>query len=381
MERIYLDHAATTPMHPLVIEQMTVEMTTTFGNPSSIHRFGREAHSKLEAARQVIADSLKVGVNEIIFNSGGTEGDNTALIETAFLKKESGRHIITSVVEHPAVLKTMTYLEEQGFEVTYLPVDATGQISIEEFQQSLREDTILVSIMYGNNEVGTLLPIQEIGALLKNHPAVFHTDAVQAYGLEIIHPKEFGIDLLSISAHKINGPKGVGFLYQSETVPLAPLIHGGAQEAKRRAGTENLAGIAGLAKAVELLSPEEKGSRKEKYQLFQKTILEALAKAGINYQVNGCLENKLAHILNLWLPEVASELLLMNLDLQGIAVSTGSACSAGTVKPSIILEAMYGKQHPAAKESIRISFGLNNSIEEIQKFTEVLIQIIERLRR
>lgn len=381
MERIYLDHAATTPMHSLVIEEMTVEMTKTFGNPSSIHRFGREAHNKLEEARKIISASLNVSPNEIIFNSGGTEGDNTAIIETAILRKEFGHHIITTAVEHPAVLKTMAYLEKQGFEVTYLGVDSKGQISLEEFKRALRAETILVSIMYGNNEVGTLLPIKEIGELLKAHTAVFHTDAVQAYGLEMVNPKEFGIDLFSISAHKINGPKGVGFLYKSDSVQLLPLLHGGEQEAKRRAGTENLAGIAGLAQAVKLLTTEEKELRKEKYQMFQRIILEALDKVGVHYQVNGMLENKLAHILNLWIPGVSSELLLMNLDLQGIAVSTGSACSAGTVKPSNVLETIYGEGHPATEESVRISFGLNNTVEQMERFAEILIQIIERIRR
>ena len=381
LERIYLDHAATTPIHPLVIEEMTVEMTKTFGNPSSVHSFGREAHTKLEESRQIISNSLNVSPREIIFNSGGTEGDNTAIIETAFLKKESGQHIITSVFEHPAVLKTMAYLEEQGFEVTYLRVDSKGQISLEDFKQALRDETILVSMMYGNNEVGTLLPIKEIGEILKDHPAVFHTDAVQAYGLEVVDPKEFGIDLFSISAHKINGPKGVGFLYKSDAVQLLPLLHGGEQESKRRAGTENLAGIAGLAQAVKLLTTEEKILRKEKYQSFQKIVLERLETAAIEYHVNGGLENRLAHILNLWIPGVSSELLLMNLDLQGIAVSTGSACSAGTVKPSRVLETIYGEGHPAAEESVRISFGLNNTVEQIERFAEVLIQIIDRIRR
>ncbi len=243
VKTIYLDHAATTPMHPQVIEAMTAIMQDTFGNPSSIHGFGRHAHEKLETARQIIADSLQAKPHEIIFNSGGTEGDNTAILETAFSRQKEGRHLITTAIEHPAVLNTMKYLETKGFDVTYLPVDEKGNLSIEEVKKALREDTILVSVMYGNNEIGNLMPIKEIGELLADHPAYFHTDAVQAYGNQTIHPEELGIDLLSISAHKINGPKGVGFLYKRDGVNIPALLLGGEQEEKRRAGTENLAGI------------------------------------------------------------------------------------------------------------------------------------------
>lgn len=276
VKTIYLDHAATTPMHPQVIEAMTEIMQDTFGNPSSIHGFGRHAHEKLETARQIIADSLQAKSHEIIFNSGGTEGDNTAILETAFSRQKEGRHLITTAIEHPAVLNTMKYLETKGFDVTYLPVDEKGNLSIEEVKKALREDTILVSVMYGNNEIGNLMPIKEIGEILADHPAYFHTDAVQAYGNQTIHPEELGIDLLSISAHKINGPKGVGFLYKRDGVNIPALLLGGEQEEKRRAGTENLAGIWGMAKAVELLSPEEREARNNKYKGFQQLILDTL---------------------------------------------------------------------------------------------------------
>ncbi|MGG5343456.1 cysteine desulfurase family protein [Enterococcus sp. AZ192] len=380
MTSIYLDHAATTPMHPSVIEVMAAEMANTFGNPSSIHTFGRQAHRKIENVRQVVAESLHVKPHEIIFNSGGTEGDNTAIIETALSKKEQGMHLITTAIEHPAVLETMKYLETLGFEVTYLPVDETGQLSVEKLKQELREDTTLVSVMYGNNEIGNLLPIKEIGLLLKEHPAVFHTDAVQAYGSEQIAPHELGIDLLSISAHKINGPKGVGFLYKNDALSLPSFLHGGEQEEKRRAGTENVAGIVGLGKAVELLTDDEKKRRHEAYVDYQKLILTKLDQAAVAYQINGAPENKLAHILNVRFPEVSSDLLLMHLDLQGVAISTGSACTAGTVEPSHVLEAMYGKDHPAIKESVRISFGLGTNTEQIEEFTDILIQTIQRLK-
>ena len=380
MESIYLDHAATTPAHPAVIKAVTDEMSQTFGNQSSIHHFGRQAHRKLEDVRQIIARSLQVKPHEIIFNSGGTEGDNTAIIETALSRKDQGRHLITTAIEHPAVLETMKYLEKLGFDVTYLPVDEKGELAVSDVKNALREDTILVSVMFGNNEIGNLLPIKEIGQLLQDHPAVFHTDAVQAYGSERILPHEFGIDLLSISAHKINGPKGVGFLFKSDEISLPSFLHGGEQEEKRRAGTENLAGIAGMGKAVELLTEEEKNERQQKYTKYQQLILAQLDQAQIDYKINGNPKNKLGHILNLWFPKVSSDLLLMHLDLKGVAISTGSACTAGTVEPSHVLEAIYGENHPAIKESVRISFGLNNDEKQIQQFSTILIETIQKIK-
>ncbi|MHC5215382.1 cysteine desulfurase family protein [Enterococcus sp. LJL128] len=379
MKYIYLDHAATTPMHPDVINEMTEVMTTNYGNPSSIHGVGREAHRKLEAVRQIIAESLHAAPHEIIFTSGGTESDNTAIIETALRMKDKGKHLITTAVEHPAVLEPMKYLETMGFDVTYLPVDSSGRVTIEAFEEALNEETILVSIMYGNNETGQLMPIKEIGELLKEHQAVFHTDAVQAYGSEEIDLQKIGIDFLSASAHKINGPKGVGFLYKREGIRLLPFMHGGEQEEKRRAGTENLAGIAGMGKAVERLSTEAKLQQKKKNQQFQLLILKQLTEAEIAYQLNGSQEQKLSHILNLWFKGVPNDLLLMHLDLNHVAVSTGSACTAGTVEPSHVLEAIYGEGHPAVNESIRISFGYENTEEEIAKFMDILIQTVKRL--
>lgn len=363
-------------MHPQVIQEMTTLMQETFGNPSSIHGFGRMAHEKLETARQIIADSLQVNEHEIIFNSGGTEGDNTAILETAFSRKKEGKHLITTVIEHPAVLNTMKFLETKGFEVTYLPVDEKGNLTLEDFEKALRKDTILVSIMFGNNEIGNLMPIKAIGDRLRDHPAYFHTDAVQAYGNQTIKPKELGIDLLSISAHKINGPKGVGFLYKRDGINIPALFLGGEQEEKRRAGTENLVGIWGMAQAVKLLTPEEREARSKKYAEFQQLILATLEKEGITYQVNGDLKNKLPHVLNLRLPGIMNDFLLMKLDLKGVAISTGSACTAGNIEPSHVLEAMYGKDTPVLRESIRISFGYGNTKEEVQRFLELLLQSI-----
>ncbi|BAL62297.1 cysteine desulfurase family protein [Melissococcus plutonius] len=380
MNDIYLDHAATTPLHPAVIDKMTQEMNETFGNPSSIHSFGRKAHKKLEQARQLIAQSLQVNPEEIIFNSGGTEGANTAIIETALSHKAIGKHIITTMIEHPAVLKTMNYLEKLGYEITYLPVDSAGNLTVSDFKAALRKDTILVSIMYGNNEVGTLMPIQKIGDILTDSSTIFHTDAVQAYGHETILPKKLGIDLLSVSAHKINGPKGVGFLYKDKQVALPPLLHGGSQEDRRRAGTENIPGIIGIGQAISLLTQEEQQKRKNSYQAFQQQILEQLDQAAIAYQINGDPQNKLAHILNLWFPGIPSHLLVTYLDLNGIAVSAGSACSSGNTQPSHVFEAMYGKEHPANTESIRISFGLNNQLSDIKLMTEILIASIKKIK-
>lgn len=381
METIYLDHAATSPMHPEVIATMTEVMANTFGNPSSVHSYGRQAAGKLEIAREVIGKSLGVKYHEIIFNSGGTEGDNTVIMETALGREKEGRHLITTQIEHPAVLNTMKYLETQGFEVTYLPVDRKGNISMADFEASLRPDTTLVSIMYGNNEIGNLMPIKEIGEKLKDHPAYFHTDAVQAYGNQFIRPHEMGIDFLSISAHKINGPKGVGFLYKSDDVKLQPFLHGGEQEEKRRAGTENLAGICGMAKAVELLTEEERENRRVLYAQFTQKILTTLDQAGVDYHVNGDLSNKLPHVLNLRFNGIINDLLLMKLDLKGIAISTGSACTAGNIDPSHVLEAMYGKDAPEVKESLRVSFGYGNTMEQIDYFAEQLVAALQELRK
>lgn len=372
MKEIYLDHAATTPLHPEVIKAMT-EAMPIFGNPSSVHGFGRKAHEKLEASRQLIAKSLGVKAHEIIFNSGGTEGDNTAIIGTALARQELGRHVITTAIEHPAVLESMHYLEKQGFEVTYLPVDEKGQLAIETLKDALRPETILVSVMAANNETGNLLPIKAIGELLKDHPAIFHTDAVQAFGKTALDPYENNIDLFSISAHKINGPKGVGFLFKKDGVNLPSYLHGGEQEEKRRAGTENLVGIIGMAKAVEILTPEKQLENKAHYAKLAELLLKKLDEAKIAYHINGDVTHKLPHVLNLQLNDVDNNLLLMKLDLQGQAISTGSACTAGNIEPSHVLTAMYGKDSDAIHESIRVSFGFGNTAEDVAYFAEKLI--------
>ncbi|MFP5106427.1 cysteine desulfurase family protein [Neobacillus sp. C211] len=380
MERIYLDHAATSPMHPRVIEKMLEVMKSTFGNPSSIHSFGREARHQIDLARAVLADSIGAKVNEIIFTSGGTEADNMALFGVAETYQQNGRHIITSAAEHHAVLHACKKLEKMDFEVTYLPVDETGRISMTELRAALREDTILVSIMYGNNEVGTLQPITEIGQLLKDHQAIFHTDAVQAYGVENIDVNESQIDLLSVSAHKINGPKGAGFLYSRSIVKLSPRSFGGEQERKRRAGTENISAIVGFHEAV-LIANEERTAKRNRFFDLKKTLIERLRQLDVEFDRNGSLEYSLPHVLNLSFPGTSVEALLVNLDLAGIAVSSGSACTAGSIEPSHVLVAMFGKQSERLTNSIRFSFGFNTTTEEVIKAAEETAKVVTRLKK
>ncbi|NMH69817.1 cysteine desulfurase [Bacillus sp. RO3] len=378
MERVYLDHAATSPMHPEVIDEMTSAMREAFGNPSSIHSFGRASRHLVDRARTIIAESIQADYNEIIFTSGGTEADNLAIIGTAEANKGKGNHIITTKTEHHAVLHACQFLESKGFEVTYLPVDHTGRISVEDLRHELRDETILVTIMFGNNEVGTIQPIHEIGQILKDHQAYFHTDAVQAFGLTEINVKELGIDLLSVSGHKINGPKGMGFLYSHQHVDLQPALYGGEQERKRRAGTENVPGIVGLAKAVEIAQDvmDEKHSL---YSDFKGLFKETLAAADIDFLVNGSLEYGLPHVLNLSFPGTDVESMLVNLDMSGIAVSSGSACTAGSIEPSHVLVAMFGSQSENTRNSIRFSFGQGNTKEEIVWTANEVAKIVKRV--
>ena len=380
METIYLDHAATTPMHPEAIRVMMDVMNDTFGNPSSIHQFGRAARKRVDDARKVLADSIGASIDEIIFTSGGTEADNSAIFSAVQALKNKGNHIITSVIEHHAVLHACKELEKQGFDVTYLPVDEFGRVSVDSVKRALRDETVLVTIMYGNNEVGTLQPIREIGNLLKDHHAFFHTDAVQAYGAVPIDVKELGVDFMSVSSHKINGPKGIGFLYVKKGIPFKPLLFGGEQERKRRAGTENVAGAAGFAKAAEIMQEmyEEKTAM---YRKFKGTMIRLFEESGIDFAINGSLEESLPHILNISFPGVGVEAFLVNMDLAGIAVSSGSACTAGSIEPSHVLVGMFGKDSERTRNSIRFSFGLNNTTEEIERTALTAIKVANRLAR
>ena len=382
MNNIYLDNAGTTPMDPAVIETMTEMMQNVFGNASATNSFGRKAHSILEQSRQKIAASINAkDPNEIIFTSGGTESDNTAIIQTALKRRDEGRHLITTMIEHEAVLKPMAYLEENGYEVTYLPVDENGVISLDELKQALRPDTILVSIMTGNNEVGSHMPITEIGAIVAKSNAWFHTDAVQAYGILDIDVKRDHIDLMSTSAHKLNGPKQMGFLYEREGLDLAPYLRGGDQEMKRRAGTENIPAIAAFAKAIEL----EQNARAEltaRYQGFKRQLVDKLVENGVGVKVNGKMgADELPQIINLWFEGCPSDAMLTNLDLAGIAAAAGSACTAGSLEPSHVLAAMYGKDQARVSQSLRFSFGRYNTAAEIDELVAQLTKISQRIKK
>ncbi len=381
MEKIYLDHAATSPVHPKVIDKMINVLNQSFGNPSSIHSYGREARALLDESRTLIAQSIHAQFNEIVFTSGGTEADNYAIIGVAEAMKEKGKHIITTKIEHHAVLHTCEYLEKQGFRITYLEVNEKGQVAVEEVKAALRDDTILVTIMYGNNEVGTIQPIKEIGELLKDHQAYFHTDAVQAYGVLKINVEDLNVDLLSVSAHKINGPKGIGFLYIKTGTKLVSRLYGGEQELKRRAGTENITSIVGFAEAVKI-AQEMMDEKQKLFLQFKQKFVEILEKQQIDYQINGFVEtNSLPHLLNISFPGTDVEAMLVNLDLAGIAASSGSACTAGSIEPSHVLVAMFGKNSERLRNSIRFSFGLGNTLDEIEKAANEVGAIVRRVSR
>ncbi|GAB6092309.1 cysteine desulfurase family protein [Furfurilactobacillus curtus] len=381
MKQIYLDNAATTPMSDEVIETMMDQMKNDFGNASSVHSFGRAARAVLDDARHVMAQSINADDNEIVFTAGGTESNNTAITQTALARQKLGKRIITTAIEHESVMKTTAWLATQGFDIVYLPVNAAGEINMADLKAALNEDTILVSIMMGNNEVGSTMPIHEIGELLKDHQAWFHTDAVQTFGLLDIDVKRDHIDLLSTSAHKINGPKQMGFLYRREDLNFPSFMKGGDQEDKRRAGTENIPAIAGFATAVKAITSTEKAARQAKYAGFKQTVIDGLTNAGVDFEVNGSLQpENLQHVLNLWIKGVENDVTLTNLDLAGIAVSAGSACTAGSIDPSHVLVAMYGEDQPRVMQSIRLSFGRYTTNEDLQAFVQAIVMMTKRLQ-
>ncbi|WP_394217893.1 cysteine desulfurase family protein [Halobacillus trueperi] len=378
MKSIYLDHAATSPVHPKVIEEMMPVYKDVFGNPSSVHQFGRKARRILDEGRSRIAHGLGANEKEIVFTSGGTEADNLAIIGTARANRSKGKHIITTSIEHHATLHAVEYLESHDFEVTYLPVDEHGIVKVEDVKAALREDTILVSIMMVNNETGAIQPIEEIAAVLKEHQAYFHSDIVQAYGLMDMDVSQLGVDLMAVSGHKINGPKGIGFLYIREGTVIESLQYGGEQERKRRAGTENIPAVQGLKTAVEIMEAE-RSTYKEKYLHYKELFLQTLKEENISFEVNGSHEKTIESIVNISFPGMNVETLLTNFDLSGIAASSGSACTAGSVEPSHVLSAMYGSDHPKTTNSIRFSFGLANNEEDITEAARRVSQIIKRL--
>ncbi|MEW8966531.1 MULTISPECIES: cysteine desulfurase family protein [Exiguobacterium] len=368
----YFDHAATTPMRPEVLEAMTPYFLEQYGNPSSIHGIGRTARAALDESRRTLARFIGATPNEIVFTSGGTESDNYALFGAAEANAHKGKHLVTTKVEHHAVLHAMEQLERDGFDVTYLDVDSTGAVSVEAVRAALRDDTILVSVMYGNNEVGTIQPIVEIGEVLRDHQALFHTDAVQALGTETIDVKALGVDLLSASAHKINGPKGIGFLFMKTGVKLATRSFGGQQERKRRAGTENVPGAVGFKTAAALIMAE-RSERVAEYHQLAETLLQRLDLLGVDYEVNGA--NRLPHIVNLYLPGIDLEPFLIMMDMRGVAISSGSACTAGSIEPSHVLTAMFGASE-RTKQSVRISFGQGNTMHDVEQLAERLADVV-----
>ncbi|VEF47691.1 class V aminotransferase [Bacillus freudenreichii] len=380
MNNIYLDHAATTPIHPMAAEKMGAIIQEIYGNPSSIHAYGRQARQVLDGARVMIARTIHANDKEIVFTSGGTEADNLAIIGAAYANRDKGKHVITSAIEHHAVLHACQFLEREGFEVTYIQPDQNGLIHPEEVERSLRNDTILVSIMFVNNEVGTIQPIKEIGSLLKDHQAYFHTDAVQAYGTENIDVNDLQVDLMAISSHKINGPKGVGCLYIKNGTRIDPLFYGGKQELKRRPGTENLVSIAGFAEAATITSSmlEEKG---QLYQQLKDEFIKTLKAEKVEFVINGSEEHSVPHVLNISFPGTDVESLLVNLDLAGIAASSGSACTAGSVEPSHVLTAMFGSGSERTRNSIRFSFGYGNTLEQAAEAAGKTADIVRRLTK
>ena len=378
MDRIYLDHAATSPVHPQVIKKLMETMEHTYGNPSSIHATGREARKQLDVARERLAKSIGAKDQDIIVTSGGTEADNLAIFGTAYARKKEGSHIITSQIEHHAVLTACEKLEKDGYEVTYLPVNEQGRVSVEAVKQALRDDTILVTIMLGNNEVGTIQPIQEIGELLKEHKATFHTDAVQAYGLLQISVDELQVDLLSVSSHKINGPKGIGYLYQRKGTKLSPQFWGGQQERKRRAGTENVPGILAFAEAVSI-AQQTMEEKREQYHDYKNEMISIFEQAEVDFKINGDEQSMLPHILNVSFVGTDVESLLVNLDMAGLSVSSGSACTAGSINPSHVLVAMYGDDASELRNSIRFSFGYGISDAEVKEAATITATTVKRL--
>ncbi|KTD88270.1 cysteine desulfurase family protein [Paenibacillus etheri] len=381
MKTIYLDHAASTPVHPEVAKVMLNIMTEQYGNASSVHQFGRSAKRILNGARDSIAAFLGCLSEEWVFTGGGTESDNLALYGAAAAVSHKGKHIITTQIEHHAVLHTCEELEKEGFKVTYLPVDSTGRVSVTDLEAALQEDTVLISVMYANNEVGTVQPIQEIGQLAKERGILFHVDAVQALGALPITLRELPVDYMSFTAHKINGPQGIGGLYVRSGAPLHPRLHGGLQERGRRAGTENLAGAAGFAKAVEI-AVKGLSERQQNMKFLRNRLLGELDTliGRESYSLNGNSEHFLPSILNLSFPGAGTDVMLMNLDMEGIAAASGSACTSGSLEISHVLKAM-GLPKNILESAIRFSIGLGNTTEEIEYVARKVETILNRLRK
>lgn len=378
---VYLDNSATTRCFDEVAQLMHKIMCEDYGNPSSMHHKGVEAERYVRDARETLAKILKVNEKEILFTSGGTESDNIAVIGAAMANHRRGRHLITTQIEHPAILQPMAYLQNQGFEVTYLPVDREGRISLKDLERAIRPDTILVSIMHTNNEIGSLQPVAEAGELIKkcNPQTMFHVDAVQGFGKFRIYPKKMQIDMLSVSAHKIHGPKGVGFLYLREGARVNPIMYGGGQQKGMRSGTENVAGSAGMAKAAELVYRDLDGDMERMYGL-REMLINGVSQIE-EVKVNGCPGREgAAHIVSLSVRGVRSEVLLHALEERGIYVSAGSACASHKPQPSATLRAI-GIEKELLDSTIRFSFSVFTTKEEIAYTVQALNEMVPMLRR
>jgi cysteine desulfurase len=378
LRKVYLDHGATTPVRQEVIEAMMKVYQEVYGNPSSIHQFGRPARKLIEEAREKVAKAINADPKEIVFTGSGTEADNIAIVGGARANKKKGNHLITSVVEHHAALDAFKALEKEGFEVTYLPVDEYGQVSVEDFKNALRDNTVLVSIMHGNNEVGTIMPIAEIGAICRAKKILFHTDAVQSVGKIKVDVKELNVDFLALSGHKIYGPKGIGVLYMRRGVRTQPLYYGGGQERKLRPGTENVPNIVGLGIAIELAvaEMEQESARMTKLRdRLIKGILESIPET----RLNGPTTNRLPHNANVSIEYIEGEALILSMDMKGMAVSSGSACTSGSLDPSHVLMAM-GLTHTTAHGSLRMTLGHSTTDEDVDYVITELKPIVEKLR-
>jgi len=378
MKRVYLDYAATTPTHPDVVKAMLPYLNDAFGNPSSMHSLGQEARRAVEEARETIAALIGAKNDEIVFTSGGTEADNFALKGVAYANEHRGNHIITSSIEHHAVIEPLKSLERQGFKVTYLPVDQYGMVDPQDVRKAVSEKTILISVMHANNEIGTIEPIAEMGRIAKERGVYLHTDAVQTVGHIPVDVNELGVDLLSMSAHKLSGPKGVGALYIRKGTKVAPFMHGGEQEQRRRASTENVPGIVGFGKAADIAQNEMR-AEVERLALLRDQLIKGLLERIDNMQLNGHPSKRLPNNVNVSIQFVEGESMLLSLDMEGIAASTGSACSSSTLTPSHVLLAL-GLQPEQAHGSLRFTLGRETTKEEIGRVLEALPPIVAKLR-
>lgn len=375
---VYLDNAATTSTKKEVVDAMYPYFTENFGNPSSVYDFAAKNKKAVNDSRQIIADALKTDIRDIYFTAGGSEADNWALIATAEAYEQKGKHIITSKIEHHAILHTCDYLEKRGFEITYIDVDEQGIVKLDQLEKAIRPDTILISIMFANNEIGSVQPVKEIGAIAKAHDVLFHTDAVQAFGQLEINVDEMNIDMLSASGHKLHGPKGIGFLYIRKGLKLRSFIHGGAQERKRRAGTENVPGIVGFGKAVSIaVSGMEERTKKEKE--IRDYLIEKIEKAIPYCRLNGHRTKRLPNNVNFSFQFVEGESLLIMLDMEGICASSGSACTSGSLDPSHVLLAI-GLPHEIAHGSLRLTLSEDTTKEDVDYVVDNLIGIVDKLR-